>query len=626
MGPAMGGLGSIGENGWLAVLADASIKGVVVLAGAGAVCLVWRRAAAARRHLVWCMAVCGMLALPALSLGLPSWQVRMLPRWEGGAHVAAGGERESRSGDDAVTGPAVVEAERADLLARRGAHGDGVTHAEADAGAVSGKAGPQASDDRTFSGSAVILALWALGAVVVLAPHVIGLLSLRRLARGAEALDGQRWASPLESVSAELGLRRRVRLLGSGQTVMPMTWGVLRPTVLLPADADAWAEPWRRVVLLHELAHVKRWDFVTQALARLACAVYWFHPLVWLAARALRRYREQACDDCVLAAGTAASGYADGLLRLAGTLQSAALPSLVSVAMARRSHLEGRLLAILCPKRSRKGVTRRRAALAAIVTMCAVAPLAAIRPGAGAEGSVVELPTATAQQQDEATAPTGEEQADPLPPGVVRVFGSERFRIWWWPLALAVSPDGATIATSSLGHIQLTDLGSGRVRKVLETGSASVLAWSPDGRQLAIGSGKLLEVWDVSKGTSLFSIRAHSERLSGVGFADDGSTVITSGYDGMIKFWDATTGKHRREISAHDRDESRPSPVIMALSEGGDLFVSAGADGRVKLWNPASGGLVQSMDAHVPPAKLKSWPPVEALAISPNGSLVASEG
>jgi len=121
---------------------------------------------------------------------------------------------------------------------------------------------------------------------------------------------------------------------------MPMTWGIRRPAILLPAEADNWTAEWRRDVLLHELAHVKRHDFLIQLMAHFACAVYWFHPMVWLAATRLREERERACDDHVLRAGATPSTYASHLLDIARGLRAArARPSLASVAMARPAQL-----------------------------------------------------------------------------------------------------------------------------------------------------------------------------------------------------------------------------------------------------------------------------------------------
>ena len=124
---------------------------------------------------------------------------------------------------------------------------------------------------------------------------------------------------------------------------MPMAWGILRPAVLMPRDADSWPHERLRIVLLHELAHVKRRDCLTHALAQISCALYWFNPLVWMAARHLRTERERACDDLVLAAGTRGPDYAEQLLDIARVTRAGRFPGILagaSLAMAQRSELE----------------------------------------------------------------------------------------------------------------------------------------------------------------------------------------------------------------------------------------------------------------------------------------------
>ena len=115
------------------------------------------------------------------------------------------------------------------------------------------------------------------------------------------------------------------------------------PVLLVPDEASGWEDERRRLVLLHELAHIRRWDWLTQLLAHVACAVYWFNPLVWLAARQMRIERERACDDLVLSSGARASDYAQELLALAAGLSDSRLSTLVAVPMARRGVLEDRL-------------------------------------------------------------------------------------------------------------------------------------------------------------------------------------------------------------------------------------------------------------------------------------------
>jgi len=187
---------------------------------------------------------------------------------------------------------------------------------------------------------------------------------------------------------------------------MPMTFGVLRPTVLLPEEARGWSEERRRVVLLHELGHVLRGDAATHLVARAALALYWWNPLAWTMWRGFLKERERATDDVVLGAGTAASDYAGHLLEIARTMQARQASAAAGVAMARRSQLEGRLLAIL-DGRTARGQQRRAATVAAVVAAIAImAPVAAVRAQSQAEQNPppdvnVVFRAATAQKNHE---------------------------------------------------------------------------------------------------------------------------------------------------------------------------------------------------------------------------------
>jgi len=224
------------------------VKATVLLLVAGVVTLLLRRASAATRHLVWALGLAGLLALPVAGRLLPEWPV---PLW-----MRAGGD--------------------ISVLTFAGA-------------------GPVETAGR----HSVWGMVWAAGAAVVLARLLAGLLAVRRLARRARPLQDDSWRALLDGLTKRLRLTRPMILLECDRATMPMTWGVRRATILLPAGAGQWTAELRRDVLAHELAHVQRSDCAVQVLAKVACALYWFHPLAWVAARQLVRESERACDDQV---------------------------------------------------------------------------------------------------------------------------------------------------------------------------------------------------------------------------------------------------------------------------------------------------------------------------------------
>lgn len=349
---------------------DALVKGTALLIVIFGLAAVSGRWSAATRHLLWCFGLVGLLALPVLSSVTP-WHLRVLPPAEGAAtaeilptaapeavpdRTAAGGEEPAADASDRVLDPAP--------LLRSTAISEG---AEGDARAV----------PLGFGG--VLIAVWVAGAMFILARLVTGLVTLRRYTDRARPATGGRWEAAREWTRSRLLLDTPVRLLVSGEVAMPLAAGVFRPIVLMPEEAEGWPDERRRAVLLHELAHVKRRDIVPHLLAWVVCAVWWFHPLAWSAARRMRSESEKACDDLVLKVGTRASRYADDLLDIvtrAGTIRA---PAAV-VPLAQRSEFEGRILAILEPDRRRQAASVTHAALVALAVALFAVPLAAVGP------------------------------------------------------------------------------------------------------------------------------------------------------------------------------------------------------------------------------------------------------
>jgi beta-lactamase regulating signal transducer with metallopeptidase domain len=160
-------------------------------------------------------------------------------------------------------------------------------------------------------------AAWLLGALASVAPLLLGLWRLRDVRTGSRGwVEGRAIADGLR---ASLGVRRAVDVVISDALLAPMTCGSLRPMIAMPADASNWSAAEIRQALLHELEHVRRHDWSIHLLARLTCALYWFHPLIWTTWRQLRVEAERACDDAVLGEADGAA-YAQQLVTLARRL------------------------------------------------------------------------------------------------------------------------------------------------------------------------------------------------------------------------------------------------------------------------------------------------------------------
>lgn len=322
-----------------------------------------RRGSAAQRHVAWTTGLCGLLLLPLLSFALPGWPLPW-PAESASAPVLPPpnhGNLAVALESDKLTGflaPLPGEHGGDTRIAARGASKEKTPEAASVVVVAPVEHEPiEISAKATLSVPTILFSIWLAGALLMLARLALSGLMLRRLSRRTTLLRDGPLFDRARGVARELGLGD-ITLLVSAERTIPMTWGLLRAKVLLPEQAASWSEERLRLVLLHELGHVRRRDCLTQCLGLIARALFWFHPLAWLALYRQRVEQEQACDDLVLAQGAEAPVYAEHLLAITAGLPETYFAPPVALGMGRAASLGRRLVALLDGSRRRETWSR----------------------------------------------------------------------------------------------------------------------------------------------------------------------------------------------------------------------------------------------------------------------------
>lgn len=343
---------------------DSAIKASVIVAVALAANGLLRARSAALRHWLLAAAVACALAVPALEVLMPAWEVRF------------------------------ASAQRSQPVARTTRPAEGSAAAQFTVIADGARPAPSETTQHVASGVSIGAALewipwlWMAGTAGSLAVLLVGLWRLARLASSASPLESPRWRAAATAIADESGLRRPLRLLVGDRPALLVTWGYRRPIVLVPASAASWPDDRVRVVLGHEIAHICRNDWLIVIMGEVLRAFHWFNPLMWIACRHLRHESEQACDDAVLRGGVEASAYAAHLLDVARSLGRPGRSPLPAPAMVRISSLERRVGAMLNPRLNRQPVTRAARIVTIALALALTASLAGIRAAAQIFGSV----------------------------------------------------------------------------------------------------------------------------------------------------------------------------------------------------------------------------------------------
>jgi TonB family protein len=342
----------------MTVLVEAAIESSLVLLVALGVLTVLRGRSAALKHAVLASAVACAVTAPAIGRAVPAWQlpIAMAPLMTEAARPSMTPSG-PRAGVREIGGPAMLS---------------------------------RAPEPWTLRVGTALGAVWMAGVASALLALAFGLGRLAALARRARPVPDGPWTETAAQIAHQYGIVRPIVLLLSEHPSLIVTWGLRRPRIVLPAAATGWPEERVRIVLYHELAHVRRGDWPILLGAEALRCVYWFNPLVWIACARLRHEAEQACDDEVITRGVDATAYASELVDIARDL-TGGRPWMPAPAISRSSRFKRRVQAMLDTRRNRGPVTRRAYAAAAAVMIALTAAIVSAQTRfASLTGSIVD--------------------------------------------------------------------------------------------------------------------------------------------------------------------------------------------------------------------------------------------
>jgi beta-lactamase regulating signal transducer with metallopeptidase domain len=346
------------------------VKPALILGVTWAIALCVRHRSAALRSAVWSTGLVALLVLPLLSLSLPAWAP-----WQS-----------DRTGERALTDVSRVAAP---VTAESVPTTRPLAATPAPSGAVTAPE-PGGPGLLALAGLGLI-GLWAAGVAFLLGRFLIDVRRARRIVDRASP-------DPTWDVAEIAGRQTSVPVLVSEEVSLPFSLGTWHPAVVFPAEARRWPLERKRTVLLHELAHIARGDYLVLLLIEIVRAFYWPNPLVWIAARRVALERERACDDAVIRRGTRPEAYASDLLHLARSQVGAPVP-VGATTMAGKRGLVERIRSVMSDRIDRTPVRPARQGLAICLAIVAVTPLATLDP-TGSPWPIPETPYLVAELGD----------------------------------------------------------------------------------------------------------------------------------------------------------------------------------------------------------------------------------
>jgi WD40 repeat protein/beta-lactamase regulating signal transducer with metallopeptidase domain len=521
---------------------------------------------------------------------------------------------------------------------------------------------PSALPHPPWSPAGLLASLWLFGAAVCLARALARLALLYRRSWQARPIRESVWTDCLESLTKCHDLPV-VALRESWEFAAPLTLGLFRPVILLPRCRRGWSAEQRTLILEHELAHVRRRDFLAGLVAELAVCLCWFHPLVrWLAGR-LRLEQEYAADAWVASAAADPADYVRCLARLALELDRGH-GSLAPAFWRRRPEILRRIDML---RRNPQGLPTRLGKRAGWTVAVLAAASCLVAGGVGPLHSADGRPSTEAVPEANNKA-TADRLGDPLPAGARARLGTTRMRHGSEVTFVAFGSGGKTLLTAGRDNtVRLWDLATGKeIRRFAQPkpanpkppgkennpkndkasvdvmiqmmggggndGGSLRVALTADGKTLGVGRGGVIQLYNVETGAALRQIQAKANRLTGLLFSPDGKTLAARSGNNTLFLWATESGKELHQIKSPPRPQRDGFVFIvggggdanapgMAFTPDGKALAAAATDYKkeaeihsVKFWDVDTGKEVRKIDAKAD---------VNVVAVAPDGEVVA---
>ena len=363
---------------FLDLICEFMIKSCLVLAVSLLLVFFLRKKSASLRHFLLSFSLISLIIFPFLSSLTTGWETKWLPSWQSAKNSSINFNELEKSKD-----PLIRPDQKDNTLQANDALLPGFERTGYQSKAT---VFLKTIGSKNNLGLSLIM-IWAAGLIFLLIRICLGLYGAHRLTKQGKRISGSLWQQLLQRFLNAISIRRKISLLSHDKVNTPLTWGVIKPVVILPAEAGNWTKDQCSSALFHELSHIKRSDFLIKILSRLSCSLYWFNPLSWFVFRLMKKEQEKACDELVLKAGVKPSTYAANLLSIKKAGQIQWNPPAAVLGAVGKSQLNERLLAILKHQLKPKEVKMKTKILLSIFVIAAITFIGLARPSQSAASS-----------------------------------------------------------------------------------------------------------------------------------------------------------------------------------------------------------------------------------------------